>query len=174
MKAASWVLVIFPVVWAEAALVIAGAPRVTLFLPPLAFLLLIWGGRKSFYGPRQSSAKSHRPQRNILVWSVLEAVAAMAAAVALWRLEATTIVAPVVCIVAGLHVFPLAHGVPRAAYYYAMGVVLVIAGLGVAVILVQTASAFAASSTAIILWIGALAFMLKTRRRQLQATATSA
>jgi len=154
------ILAAFAAAWASLALLLSGAAPGLLLLPiMLSVALLAWGWRGT------GSVPSRGPHVGPLVgrWSAVEGVAIFVASAVLNHVHRGDLIFSAIAIIVGLHLFPLARGIP-VRLYYATGAALVF--LGVAALLLPRAQQpiTVCVGAALILWTTVLVAMLRVRQ----------
>lgn len=161
MRGGIWVLNIFALAWAAAAVLTTHRPTWWLIAPLLVTVaILVWASRQ----PVPAQADGARIGRLIGMWSAVEGAAIFVAINGLLMLGRADAIMPVIAILVGLHFLPLARGIP-VRFYYATGAALVavgVAGLGTPAT-VSTPIALAGAA-AVILWLSAIGLTLRARR----------
>lgn len=160
MRIGLMVLAMFAALWAVAALQFyGGTPGLALLPIGLSLALIVYGWRGSAMVP------SHGPHvgKLIALWSAVEAVAIIVTQIVLQNLHRSDLMVPFVAIIVGLHLFPLARGIP-VRLYHATGAGLVLAGLIGLLLPAPERSIAVAISAALILWATVLIMVLSARR----------
>lgn len=154
------VLATFAAAWAVLGiLIVGGAQALTLFPILISVLLLVWGWRSA----GMVASRGPHVRKLVGLWSMIEGIAIFIASYLLQRLHRGDLIFSATVIIVGLHLFPLAGGIP-APLYYITGVALVSLGL-IALLLPGSQQAVAVCfGAALILWLTVLVALLRARR----------
>lgn len=161
MRGGIWVLNVFALAWAAAAILTAHRPAWWLGGPLLAtFAIIAWASRQRV--PAQ--ADGARIGRLIGIWSAVEGTAIFVAINVLLRLDMAPEIPPVIAILVGFHFLPLAREIP-VRFYYATGLALIAVGvLGLMTPTTDISRLALGFAAAIILWASAVGLALRGRR----------
>lgn len=162
---AGWVATTFGLAWAVlgvVALPVGGAMRVVLVLVAVAgaVAVAVTCARLLAAVPRPSRRVPPNGSRDYVLINAAQVVAVLVAVPLLYRAGAPALVAPVTCLVVGLHFFPLARVFGQPQYVWTGALLVVVAAAGVVAFVadagVPTVFAVVGLPAAAVLWATAV------------------
>ena len=158
MRLGLYVLCAFAAVWGVTALTVLGAPAWFLAAPVLISVgVAAWAGPKVFAPSDRTAADGRRVFRVVALWSGLQTVGILAAAVILTKQHQERLFIPVMALCVALHFIGLAWRLPFRAYY-ATGGLLTLTSLVALLLPGSEPALIGATAGALILWATGLSF----------------
>jgi hypothetical protein len=149
MTTAVFILGTFAAVWGMMGLTFMGLPKAWLALPlAISTLLIVWAAPAV-----RAAAWSSPPntRRLVGIWSGVEVAAMVVAVMLLNRAGHSDMIAPVLAMIVGAHLLPLAHGL-QVRMHWITGFALIVAGVAALTLAVAERTVFAGLVSAAILW----------------------
>ncbi|CAN5165383.1 hypothetical protein BH09PSE2_BH09PSE2_01030 [soil metagenome] len=158
MRLGLYVICAFAAVWGVTALSGLRAPAWVLAAPVLISIAVVWWVAPKVFAPSDRTPESgRRASRAVIVWSGLQAVGIVGAAVILPNLGLARLFIPVMALCVALHFIGLAKDIPFRPYYVT-GAVMTLTSLVALSLPGGWGAVVAASAGALILWATSLSF----------------